>query len=99
MPKLQELVGEEIQLFLSDGTLKDDPEHNDEAKVKLVEVEQFGIWIESQMMNRLILSRERRSLARTPIFFVPFSQILFIAVSDDYPLLSPEEFGLEEDKG
>ncbi len=95
MPKLADYIGQVVQIFLIDGTLKDDPENADAAKVRLIDVESFGIWIESFKMNAFILSERKRSSPKTTVFFVPFSQILFVSVDEDYPLLSPKDFGLD----
>ena len=96
MPNLRDFIGQTIQVFLVNDTLKDDPDNNDAARMKLTDIESSGIWVESLKMNALMLARSKQSIPITPIFFVPFSQILFVSASDDYPLLSPRELGLEE---
>ena len=93
MPKLADFIGQIITVKLRDPFLKDDPEKHDIAHLKLVDVESFGIWVESDKFTMECL-QGRATLPITPIFFVPFSQISLIVDAADYPSFSEAAFGL-----
>jgi hypothetical protein len=64
-------------------------------RVQLHKVEQYGIWIESQDINEVILSsRNLPSTPQTLVIFVPWSEVFLILGSADTPALSEKAFGL-----
>lgn len=91
MPKLKELIGNQIiirseSLFTEKATL-----------AKLIEVEDFGIWVEYQPFIESILSMAKASHSpKTPVIFVPYAQIAWILGTEDYPALSEESFGINK---
>ncbi len=65
------------------------------AMVKLVAVDNGGIWIESQDATEHFLQQFKLTSApKTPIWFLPFSQISWILGSEDYPSMSEKSLGL-----
>jgi hypothetical protein len=64
-------------------------------RVKLHGVEAGGIWIESQKFANEFLTHVGASSApRTAVFFVPYSQVTFAAVSIAGPSLNEKAFGV-----
>jgi hypothetical protein len=75
VPKLEDLEGQVIIVqLITDSVLRDDVNH-DISHLKLIGVEPFGIWVESPRFIKEILE-DKAVLPKTPIFFVPFSQIV-----------------------
>lgn len=64
--------------------------------VKLLSVENGnGVWIESQKTTDHWLAMFKvTATPKTPVFFVPFSQIAWIMSFADYPALSEKSFGV-----
>lgn len=90
--RLERLIGQEITIQLLNRALSGSSEPA-VAKVTLVGVEESGLWIETEFYTNLILN-DRAVMEKTPIFFVPFSQIGFVCHLADYPTLSEEKLGL-----
>ena len=84
MKSLKELQGTSIAL-LAPAAL-----HSEEMqKVVRHLVEDAGIWIESQTLTDRILKTVRTTMApKTVIFFLPWSQVIFIVGSLDMPSIS-----------
>ena len=61
----------------------------------LLEVEASGIWIEGKDVAEFMQKHLNTALPRTPIFFVPFAQIVWIYSSADHPYLSEKSLGLD----
>jgi hypothetical protein len=82
-PSLASLVGEVITIKAP--ALNDDKEF----EVKLLAVEDSGLWIDYLDLNQAALKRFNVTTSRkTVIFFVPFSSISFVVESLDVPSLS-----------
>jgi hypothetical protein len=65
------------------------------ALIKLLAVENGGIWVESQEATDHWLSEAgKQASPRTLAWFLPFAQISWIMGSSDYPALSEKAFGL-----
>jgi hypothetical protein len=63
--------------------------------VKLVAVDDGGIWIESQDATEHLLQQFKRTSApKTAIWFLPFAQIAWILGTEDYPSMSEKSLGL-----
>jgi len=63
---------------------------------KLVSVDVGGIWVESQSYTEMVLKKgNRQDAARSPVLFVPFSSIDYLARVQDVPALSAKSLGLE----
>ena len=62
--------------------------------VKLLKVENTGIWIESQAFTERMLARFRAVASpNTLVLFIPFEQIEFIVNSADIPCFSEKALG------
>ena len=89
--KFSDVIGQEIAIsipYLAEGTGK-------LQRVKLVGVEAGGIWIESQELIDIVLEGANLASApRTPVFFFPYSQIVFAVSSTDSVALSEKAFDL-----
>jgi hypothetical protein len=58
-------------------------------KLKLHGVEVGGIWVESQTMSELLMETAGVTMSpKTVLFFLPFSQVVFVMASLDAPALS-----------
>jgi len=87
MPTLPELVGQTVLI----RTLALD--ETKPVPVKLIGVENGGVWIESQIKtNELLEVSGRPSLPRTPVFFLPFATIAWISSWAEVPALSAKSF-------
>jgi hypothetical protein len=63
--------------------------------IKLISVDAGGIWIESQQYTEWVLKiAELTDSENSPILFVPFSSITYLAKMRDVPALSEESLGL-----
>ncbi len=87
MPTLPELVGQRVlirTLALDDSKA---------VPVKLVGVENGGVWIESQSKtNELLELSGRASLPKTPVFFLPFATIAWISSWAEVPAFAVKSF-------
>jgi hypothetical protein len=60
-------------------------------KLKLVNVEPSGIWVENRKVCDLVMKESGITIApKTAVFFVPFCQIKFVLASLDVPYISDE---------
>ena len=65
--------------------------------VRLLRVEESGIWVESQNFNETMLQKfGMAASATTLVLFVPFSGIEFIVSSVNSMVLSETAFGIGE---
>jgi hypothetical protein len=90
MPELQNLIGQTILALVPSihGT--------DLQKLKLHGVENGGLWIESQELTNVFLSRVGAQTApKTMVFFLPYHQISFVLGSLDVPSLSEKAYGVK----
>ena len=88
-PSLEELIGQSV-VIRSIPINETRP-----ALVKLLSVENGGVWVESQEATDHYLSEiGRQASAKTLAWFLPFAQIAWIMGSSDYPALSEKAFGL-----
>jgi hypothetical protein len=63
--------------------------------LKIHGAEAGGIWVECQALTDLLLKAVGAQVApKTPIFFLPFQQLLFAGSSIDQPSLSEKGLGL-----
>jgi len=64
-------------------------------QLKIHGAEAGGIWVECQHLTDKVLKSIRMpAVAKTPIFFVPFSQITFAWRAIDQTALSEQSFGV-----
>lgn len=90
MPKLTDIIGQSV---LIKSRVLDD---NKAVLVKLIDVENGGIWIESQPKTDELLEFLGVSAApKTPIFFLPFAQIAWLQSWLEIQSLSEKSFGVE----
>jgi hypothetical protein len=60
-------------------------------KMKLINVETSGIWIEYRpIIDSALKTRDITASPKTAVFFLPFSQIHFVLGSLDMPYISDE---------
>src|SRR5208337_3152447 len=88
-PTLQALIGQEVLAFIP---------HIDPKvfqTVKLLAIEDGGLWIECEKLTQLILQSARLPAAKTPAFFFPYSQITFLMVPVEQIALSESALGVE----
>jgi hypothetical protein len=89
---LQELKGQHIVAKISGLTI------GSTASVhilKLVEIEDAGIWVESEEFTKYLLTLAKLATTpKAPVFFVPYAQICWIFAGADYPALLEKGFGL-----
>jgi len=63
--------------------------------VKLIGVDDGGIWIEWQDATEQWLAKVKRTLLeRTPVFFLPYARIEWILGAADYPSFSDKSLGV-----
>jgi hypothetical protein len=92
MPKLADLHGQEIAIRLVRPLVG---QKQPMLFTRLVEIEPSGIWIEGTDFAEYAQAKLKKPLAKTPVFFVPFAQIAWIASYADYPYLSEQSLGLK----
>ena len=89
MPELSKMVGETIVAIvpmISKTKLQ---------RIKLLGVENGGLWIESQSVTEMALGISNAQAApKTLVLFLPWHQITVILSSADYPSLSEIELGV-----
>lgn len=62
---------------------------------KLISVDVGGIWVECQSYTEEILKKgNRQDAPKTPVLFLPFSSINYLARVHDAPALSEKSLGL-----
>jgi hypothetical protein len=87
--KLAEYVGDMI-LIRSIPIKEEHP-----VFVKLIAVDDGGIWIESQDATESFMRQVKRtSLPKTLVYFLPYAQIAWIMGTEDYPSMSEKSLGL-----
>ena len=58
-------------------------------------IESGGVWVKSEVVTQFWLNQSKRaSHPTTPVFFLPFHQIEFLAVPSGETALSEKAFGL-----
>ena len=63
--------------------------------VKLVGVEQAGIWFESQSITNIVLEKfNAQAVPRTLVFFLPYSELHVAIATVDAPSLHEKAFGV-----
>jgi len=88
MKTLSERIGETVLLIIPIF-------HEVELQqVKLHAVEAGGIWIESESATQKLLGALKRPAGKTPVYFVPYSQIKFGLDFLDELSLSEKAFGV-----
>lgn len=91
MLQLTDLVGETI--FIRSIAL----DVKDPVFVKLFSVDSGGVWIQSQKITEEMLEALKRDSApKSPVCFVPYSQIAWICHWIDEPSLSEKSLGLTD---
>lgn len=89
MPALKDLVGQRIVAQVTGLLNQDFPV----MVLQLVDVEASGVWVENPKFTQSLLDRCKVQVSpKTPIFFVPFAQIVWILDAADYPGLSEKSF-------
>ena len=89
MEYLKDYIGQELLAFV--------PIINREAIQTLLlhGIEDAGIWVESENLTQMVLAKlNRPASSRTPIFFLPFSQIGFVLSGIGKVSLSHKAFGV-----
>jgi hypothetical protein len=91
MPQLRDFIGESI-VILCLPVDEDRP-----TVVKLLDVDDGGIWIEAQQLTeRFLRDIGQQATLRSPVYFVPYAKISWIARFAGGPALSESSFGLPE---
>ena len=89
MLKLEELVGEKI--FIRSIPI----DEKNPVFVTLFSVDSGGIWIQSQKLTEDMLQALKAHVApKSPVYFLPYSQIAWICHWIDDPSLSEKSLGL-----
>jgi len=83
--KLADYVGEMILIRSVQSTTN--------TPVKLIAIDDNGIWIELTRRSWLAKIFKRTSLEKLPIFFVPFARIQWIRGAENCPSLSDKVLG------
>lgn len=90
MPQLKDMIGQNIFAlvpFFNRTTVQ---------TLKLHDVENGGMWVENQSFTNLALKTFGVQAApKTALFFLPWSQITFVASQFDAPALSETAFGVK----
>jgi len=97
MPTLQELKGQRVLAKISGliGQTDETGKAIPAEILRLVEIEDAGIWVESERFTKYLLTLTKLSTTpRSVVFFVPFAKIDWILSSADYPSLLEKSFGL-----
>ena len=90
MPKLTDIIGQSV--YVRSDVLNT----NKTILVKILDVDVGGIWIEWQEKTEEILAiLQAASAPVTPIFFLPYAQILWTHALLDSPALSEKAFGVD----
>jgi hypothetical protein len=92
MPNLAELKNKEVVIQLVRPLLE---AKSSVVKTYILDIEASGIWIEGSDLAEYLQKHLNSPLQRTPVFFVPFSQIIWIYSSADHPYLSVKSLGLD----
>jgi hypothetical protein len=89
-PSLQSLIGQEIHALipLLDPKIM--------QRIKLHAVEVGGIWIECEKFTQDMLQATQMSASKTPLLFLPYSQITFVLFGDEQIALSESSFGVKD---
>jgi len=89
--KLSELVGTQI-------LIRAIPLHETQSvTVKLISMDEGGIWVESQKVTEDMLEHfERSAASRTPIVFLPYAQIAWVMHFSDKVALSEKALGVDK---
>lgn len=85
MTSLKDLIGTEIVALV--------PALNPKmwSKLKLLNVEAAGIWVEDRkFLEQALRYAGITASPKTTVFFLPFSQIVYVLGSEDVPFLSNE---------
>jgi len=91
-PSLEALIGEEVVALvpsLDSKVLQ---------KITLLRIEASGLWIECEALTQGLLHNMNLPAAKTPVLFVPYSQINFIIVGGEKIALSESAFGLKQEQ-
>jgi hypothetical protein len=89
-PSLQALIGKEsIALipFIDKVALQ---------RIKVLSFEYGGLWIECEKVTQVFLSATQLHASKTPVFFVPYTQICFVMTPTDKISLSESAFGVTD---
>jgi hypothetical protein len=87
--KLSDYVGQTLMMMIPFI----EPDHY--QQVKLMGVESGGIWIECQtLIDQMYSALEMPASERTPVFFVPYQQIVFAVAARDGMALNESAFGV-----
>jgi hypothetical protein len=88
---LQSLIGEEVVALV--------PSIDSKAlqKIRLLSVEVSGLWIECEALTQGLLRNMKLAASKTPVSFLPYSQINFILVGGEKIALSESAFGLKQE--
>jgi hypothetical protein len=92
MPNLSDLKGNKIVIKLLHPVIE---QKHSVLVTQLVDIEPSGIWIEGTDAAEYLQAALKQPLSQTPIFFVPFAQVAWIASSVNYPYLSEKSLGLK----
>jgi hypothetical protein len=70
---------------------------NEPLELKLHGVESGGVWVENQILTDMMLAAMNETvLETTPIFFLPYSTILWgFVMLEDLPSFSSDKLGLQ----
>lgn len=94
--RLYDMIGEVLSASVPEMTelLGDVPQ-----KLKLVSVDVGGIWIECQILtDKTLAVASRQDASDSPVMFLPFSSIRYLARLYGVPSLSEQALGLKPKK-
>jgi hypothetical protein len=90
MPNLADLKGEKILIHLLYPLLES---KTNVLTIRLIDVESAGLWLEGSHFADYAEEKYKQPATKTPVFPVPFSQILWVLSSLDEPYLSEKSLG------
>jgi hypothetical protein len=93
MPRLEEYKGKVLHIELVTRSLYQSVEDG-LGKFKLIDVEPFGIWVESEKYVKLAVQELKQypnPALSTPVFFLPFSSIVMLIAFADYAPIDESE--------
>lgn len=89
-PSLQSLIGQEVLALI--------PFFHPKImqKITLHAIETGGVWVECEQFTQQMLEATEMPAAKTPLLFLPYSQICFVLFPAERIALSEPSLGVKE---